>query len=160
MIRYMRDYLIICSEKLQQNLSILLLLLLLDEPQSVYPSCPAEFNASMTLTISNIINAILASFLLFGCGSLVSRQTSFDAFCYYYCWDVSKYQCINVSIYPIDRWIRYMKLIKTHELIDDKTRQTNIISLPSSNFSRLVGRLAFGDWPLGIGIGFSFGSLM
>lgn len=102
MIRYMRDYLIICSEKLLQNLSILLLLLLLDEPQSVYPSCPAEFSASMTLTIGNIINAILASFLLFGCGSLVSRQTSFDAF--YYCWDV--------PMYPIDRWIRYMKLIK------------------------------------------------
>lgn len=102
MIRYMRDYLIICSEKLLQNLSILLLL---HEPQSVYPSCPAEFSASMTLTIGNIINAILASFLLFGCGSLVSRQTSFDAF--YSCWDV--------SMYPIDRWIRYiryMKLIK------------------------------------------------
>lgn len=102
MIRYMRDYLIICSEKLLQNLSILLLLLLLHEPQSVYPSCPAEFSASMTLTIGNIINAILASFLLFGCSSLVSRQTSFDAF--YYCWDV--------PMYPIDRWIRYMKLIK------------------------------------------------
>lgn len=102
MIRYMRDYLIICSEKLQQTLSILLLLLLLDEPQSVYPSCPAEFSA--TLTIGNIINAIPASFLLFGCGSLVSRQTSFDAFCYYYCWDV--------PMYPIDRWIRYMKLIE------------------------------------------------
>lgn len=101
MIGYMRDYLIICSEKLLQNLSILLLL---HEPQSVYPSCPAEFSASMTLTIGNIINAILASFLLFGCGSLVSRQTSFDAFCYYDCWDV--------SMNPIDRWIRYMKLIK------------------------------------------------
>lgn len=129
MIRYMRDYLIICSEKLLQNLSILLLL---HEPPSVYPSCQAEFNA--TLTIGNIINAILASFLLFGCGSLVSRQTSFDVFCYYYCWDVSMYQCIDLSMYPIDRWIRYMKLINTR--VDDKTRQTNIISLPSSNFSR------------------------
>lgn len=82
----------------------------------------------MTLTIGNIVNAILASFLLFGCGSLVSRQTSFDAFCYYYCWDVSKYQCIEVSVdkvYEID---------KTHELIDNKTRKDNIISLPSSNF--------------------------
>lgn len=98
MIRYMRDYLIICSEKLQQTLSILLLLLLLDEPQSVYPSCQAEFSATLTI-IS--LNAILASFLLFGCSSLVSRQTSFDAF--YYCWDV--------PMYPIDRWIRYMKLI-------------------------------------------------
>lgn len=106
MIGYMRGYLIICSEKLLQNLSILLLLLL-DEPQSAYPSYPAEFNASMTLTISNIINAILASFLLFGCGSLVSRQTSFDAFyAFYYCWDV--------PMYPIDRWIRYMKLINTY----------------------------------------------
>lgn len=121
MIRYMRDYLIICSEKLLQNLSILFL----HEPQSAYPSCPAEFSASMTLTIGNIINAILASFLLFGCSSLVSRQTSFDAFyAFYYCWDV--------SMYPIDRWIRYMKLINTR--VDDKTRKDNTISLPSSNF--------------------------
>lgn len=104
MIRYMRDYLIICSEKLLQNLSILLLLLLLDEPPSVYPSYPAEFSASMTLTIGNITNAILASFLLFGCDSLVSRQTSFDFYAFHYCWDV--------PMYPIDRWIRYMKLIK------------------------------------------------
>lgn len=119
MIRYMRDYLIICSEKLLQNLSILLLLLLLllDEPQSVYPSCPAEFSASMTLTIGNIINAIPASFLLFGCSSLVSRQTSFDAFCYYYyCWDV--------SMYPIDRWIRYMKLIKHTSYLITKQEKT------------------------------------
>lgn len=102
MIRYMRDYLIICSEKATaepvNSLSSAL-------AQSAYPSCPAEFSASMTLTIGNIINAILASFLLFGCGSLVSRQTSFDAFyAFHYCWDV--------PMYPIDRWIRYMKLIK------------------------------------------------
>lgn len=123
MIRYMRDYLIICSEKLLQNLSILLLLLLLllDEPQSVYPSCQAEFSA--TLTIISLMPFLPPfSFLLFGCGSLVSRQTSFDAF--YYCWDV--------PMYPIDRWIRYMKLINTR--FDDKTRQDNMISLPSSNF--------------------------
>lgn len=46
MIRYMRDYLIICSEKLLQNLSILLLL---HEPQSAYPSCQAEFSATLTI---------------------------------------------------------------------------------------------------------------
>lgn len=123
MIRYMRDYLIICSEKLHStaepinSLSSAL-------AQSAYPSCPAEFSASMTLTIGNIINAILASFLLFGCGSLVSRQTSFDAFCYYYCWDVSKYQCIEVSNYPIDRWIRYMKLIKHTSYLITKQEKT------------------------------------
>lgn len=33
-----------------------------------------------------------------------------------------------------------MKLINTR--VDDKTRKDNIISLPSSNFQRLVGRLA------------------
>lgn len=115
MIRYMRDYLIICSEKLQQTLSILLLLLLLDEPQSVYPSCPAEFNA--TLTIGNIINAIPASFLLFGCGSLASRQTSFDAF-------YAFYYCCDVSMYPIDRWIRYMKLIKLTSYLITKQDKT------------------------------------
>lgn len=131
MIRYMRDYLIICSEKLQQTLSILLLLLLLlDEPQSVYPSCQAEFSASMTLTVGNIINAILASFLLFGCGSLVARQTSFDAFyAFYYCWDV--------PMYPIDRWIRYMKLIKHTSYLITKQDKTNIIPLPSSNFKKV-----------------------
>lgn len=100
MIRYMRDYLIICSEKLLQNLSILLLLLLLDEPQSVYPSCPAEFSASMTLTIGNITNAILASFLLFGCGSLVSRQT---LMLFATTTTAGMYRNINVSKYRIIR---------------------------------------------------------
>lgn len=107
MIRYMRDYLIICSEKLLQNLSILLLL---HEPQSAYPSCQAEFSATLTI-IS--LNAIPASFLPFGCGSLVSRQTSFDAFCYYYCWDV-----------PMYRWIRYMKLIKHTSYLITKQDKT------------------------------------
>lgn len=82
--------------------------------------------------MGNIINAILASFLLFGCGSLVSRQTSFDAFCYYYCWDVSKYQCIEVSDRSMDKVYEIDKHL--HELFDNKTKQDNIISLPSSNF--------------------------
>lgn len=49
---------------------------------------------------------------------------------------------------------------KTHELFDNKTRQNNIIYLPSSNFEKVgksLGKFAFGLWGWGLGIGFRLG---
>lgn len=109
MIRYMRGYLIICSEKLLQNLSILLL----HDPQSAYPSCQAEFSASMTPTIGNILNAIFASFLLLGGVPLFQGRLPLMLFATTAAAG-RMYRSINVLKYPIDRWIRYMKLINTY----------------------------------------------